>query len=322
MGLRRPAFGDELGADHRDLAGGVDPEPDLSPFQPDDGHADVVADEEFLHQLPGQHQHGTVPLGAWIAVPVPRPVVSRSRQGNSGLQQDSRLRLLRRPRPANFPAYAPSDAQSGIRAEDVRDSRIRRVSGRLVTRLDLFEIRSVSGRQSPLHTGRSTCARTLGRLLTAVAIMSFAVPATARSAFAANGLTCDEGTMSHSAVIVIGSGSAGLTAALYTARANLVPARLRRPRAGRPVDLDDHRRELPRLPRRRHGPRPDGHDAAAGPAVRRRLPVRDRHRGRPVAAPVPGQDLDRPQGPRGRDVRLHGRRPDRRHRAPRPGRSA
>ena len=41
-----------------DLAGGLDPEPDLAPLEPDDGHADVVADVELLHQLPGQHQHG------------------------------------------------------------------------------------------------------------------------------------------------------------------------------------------------------------------------------------------------------------------------
>jgi hypothetical protein len=60
-GPRGRSFGDELGTDDRDLAGGVDAQPDLASFQPDDRHADVVADKEFFHQLPRQHQHGTVP---------------------------------------------------------------------------------------------------------------------------------------------------------------------------------------------------------------------------------------------------------------------
>jgi hypothetical protein len=51
------ALGDELGPDHRHVAGRVDPEADLPPLQADDGHADVVADEELFHQLAGQHQH-------------------------------------------------------------------------------------------------------------------------------------------------------------------------------------------------------------------------------------------------------------------------
>ena len=57
------ALGHKLGTDHRDLAWGVDPEPDLATLEPDDRHTDIVADKEFFHQLPRQHQHGTVPLG-------------------------------------------------------------------------------------------------------------------------------------------------------------------------------------------------------------------------------------------------------------------
>jgi hypothetical protein len=39
------SFGNELGANHRHLAGRIDAEPDLTSFEPDDGHANVVADE-------------------------------------------------------------------------------------------------------------------------------------------------------------------------------------------------------------------------------------------------------------------------------------
>jgi hypothetical protein len=61
LGARGRSFGDEFGTDDRDLAGGIDAQPDLASFQPDDCHTDVVADKEFFHQLPRQHQHGTVP---------------------------------------------------------------------------------------------------------------------------------------------------------------------------------------------------------------------------------------------------------------------
>src|SRR5437588_349452 len=39
-GSRGRSFGDELGANDRDLAGGVYTQPDLASFQPDDSHAD------------------------------------------------------------------------------------------------------------------------------------------------------------------------------------------------------------------------------------------------------------------------------------------
>ncbi len=68
-GSRGDPLGNQLGADHGDLAWSVDPESDLPPFQSDDSHADVVTDEELLHELPRQHQHGTDPLGPRISVP-------------------------------------------------------------------------------------------------------------------------------------------------------------------------------------------------------------------------------------------------------------
>jgi hypothetical protein len=53
----------ELAADHADVPGGVDPEPDLTALDADHRDADVVADIESLHQLPRQDQHGVTPCG-------------------------------------------------------------------------------------------------------------------------------------------------------------------------------------------------------------------------------------------------------------------
>jgi hypothetical protein len=74
----------ELGPDHRDLARCLDAEPDLPPLQSDDGHADVVADEQFLHQLPGQHQHRVSSLRGAERITSPRNLTGRM-SGQHGL---------------------------------------------------------------------------------------------------------------------------------------------------------------------------------------------------------------------------------------------
>ena len=72
-------------------------------------------------------------------------------------------------------------------------------------------------------------------------------------------------------VVIIGTGCAGLTAAVYAARANLSPLVLEGPLPGRPADDDQRGRELPGVPRGGRRLPADGQPAQAGREVRHPL---------------------------------------------------
>ena len=113
-------------------------------------------------------------------------------------------------------------------------------------------------------------------------------------------------TPRHSRLIILGSGPAGYTAAVYAARANRKPLLITGLAAGRPAD--DHHRRRQLAGRRRM--------ACTGPALMERMQAHAErfdteivfdhiHTRRPVAAPVRA---------RRRQRRLHLRRADHRHR--------
>ena len=94
----------------------------------------------------------------------------------------------------------------------------------------------------------------------------------------------------HAKVVIIGSGPAGYTAAIYAARAMLDPILIQGMRARRPAHRHHRRRELSGLCRRDPGPLAHGADAEAGGPCRHQARRRPRQQARSDAAPVPASN--------------------------------
>ena len=95
--------------------------------------------------------------------------------------------------------------------------------------------------------------------------------------------------VTHAKLVIIGSGPAGCTAAIYAARAMLEPIMIRGVAGRRPAHHHDRRGELSGLRRGDPGPVADGADGEAGRACRHAARRRPRHQARPDAAPVPAR---------------------------------
>ena len=112
----------------------------------------------------------------------------------------------------------------------------------------------------------------------------------------------------HAKLIIIGSGPAGYTAAIYAARAMLKPLLIAGPSAGRADDHHHRRRELSRLRRRDPGPLAHGADEGPGRACRHRDDPRPYHLSRSQAAAV--------RADRRQPAPIYRRCADHRHRRP------